>query len=238
MARLPRLVVPNQPHHIIQSGIDRQSIFRDPDDYSVFLGWVREAARQFKLAVHAYVLMPDHFHLLLTPSDNTGLARMMQWIGRKYVPYFNAKYQRVGTLWQGRYKATVIDAEKYLIACSRYIELNPVRAGLVSEPKDYAWSSCLHHVGAKPDPLITDHLIYWGLGNTPFEREAVYQRLLEQKPGVEEITALTEAAIKGWALGSDHFKTSLEKQAKRRVTPGKRGRPSKQKLASTFSSEQ
>lgn len=237
MARLPRLVVPNQSHHIIQSGIDRQAIFRDSDDYIVFLGWVREAARQFKLAIHAYVLMPDHFHLLATPSDDTGLARMMQWIGRKYVPYFNAKYQRVGTLWQGRYKATVIDAEKYLIACSRYIELNPVRAGLVAEPRDYPWSSCSHHVGAQPSPLITDHSIYWALGNTPFEREAVYQRILEQKPGIEEVAALTDAAVKGWALGSDLFKTGLEKQAKRRVSPAKRGRPPKQKLATTFSSD-
>ena len=233
MARLPRLVVPNQPHHIIQSGNDRQAIFRDPEDYRTFLGWLREAARQFKVAIHAYVLMPNHLHLLATPADATGLARMMQWVGRHYVPYFNAKYQRVGTLWQGRYRATVIDAEKYFLACSRYIELNPVRSGLADAPAEYPWSSCAHHIGAKQDPIITDHLIYWSLGNTPFAREATYQEIMEQKPDAEEVNILTESALKGWALGSEKFKASLEKQAKRRVSPAKRGRPAKAKSAVT-----
>lgn len=233
MARLPRLVVPNQAHHVIQSGNDRQAIFRDADDYAAFLGWLREAARQFRVAVHAYVLMPTHLHLLASPQDSVGLARMMQWVGRHYVPYFNAKYQRAGTLWQGRYKATVIDAERYFLPCSRYIELNPVRSGLVATPADHPWSSFAHHVGTKPDPVITDHAIYWALGNTPFEREAAYQRLMEQRPGIDETSALTEATLKGWPLGSDKFKALLEKQTNRRASPAKRGRPAKPKLAAT-----
>lgn len=227
MARLPRLVVPHQPHHIIQRGVDRQAVFRDAEDFGNFLRWLREAAKQFKVAIHAYVLMPNHLHLLATPSDDTGLARMMQWIGRHYVPYFNAKYQRAGTLWQGRYRATVIDSEQYFLVCSKYIELNPVRAGLVANAGDYPWSSFSHHIGAKPDPLITDHALYWALGNTPFDREAAYRELLESALAAEEVAALSEATLKGWPLGSEKFKNALAKQVQRRVAPAKRGRPAK-----------
>jgi putative transposase len=230
MARLPRLVVPNQPHHLIQRGNDRQLIFRETDDYSAFLSWLREAAKQFKVAIHAYVLMSNHLHLLATPSDSVGLGRMMQWVGRHYVPYFNHKYGRVGTLWQGRYKATVIDSERYFMTCSSYIELNPVRAGIVSSAEAYSWSSYGHHAGVKLDPLVTDHALYWALGNTPFAREAAYKELIEQGLAAEEVTSIRDATLKGWALGSDKFKARLEKQINRRVQPAKRGRPSK-KLA-------
>lgn len=225
MARLPRLVVPHQAHHIIQRGNDRQLIFRDADDHVVFLKWLREAAKTCKVAIHAYVLMPNHLHLLASPADATGLARMMQWIGRQYVPYFNKKYQRIGTLWQGRYKATIIDSERYFMTCSRYIELNPVRAGLVVAPGDFPWSSYAHHAGIKSDPLVTDHALYWALGNTPFDREIAYQALINQAITEEEITALNHSTLKGWALGSDIFKAQLAKQTQRRVTPAKRGRP-------------
>lgn len=227
MARLPRLVIPDQPHHIIQRGNDRQSIFRDTDDYQVFLRWMRDAATQFKVAIHAYVLMPNHLHFLASPSEPTGLARMMQWIGRQYVPYFNRKYVRIGTLWQGRYKATVIDSERYFMTCMRYIELNPVRAGIAAAPAEYPWSSCAHHVGAKPDSLISDHPLYWALGNTPFEREIAYRDLIEQALTSAEISELSDATLKGWALGSEQFKVSLERQTNRRVRPAKRGRPFK-----------
>jgi putative transposase len=229
MARLPRLVVPHQPHHIIQRGNDRQLIFRDEADHQAFLKWLREAAKQFQVAIHAYVLMPNHVHLLATPLDSIGLGRMMQWIGRYYVPYFNLKYERVGTLWQGRYKATVIDSERYFMSCSRYIELNPVRAGIVLLPEEYPWSSYAHHVGAKPDPLITDHALYWALANTPFGREAAYRSLVEQGLTSAEVAEISSATLKGWALGSDKFKARLEKEANRRVQPGKRGRPTKLK---------
>ncbi|MEC5217763.1 putative transposase [Actimicrobium sp. GrIS 1.19] len=225
MARLPRLVVPEQPHHIIQRGNDRQLIFRDDEDHQRFLLWLREGARQFHVSLHAYVLMPNHLHLLATPSDKEGLSRMMQWIGRHYVPYFNRKYQRVGTLFQGRFKATVIDSERYLMTCSRYIELNPVRAGMVASPADFVWSSYAHHVGTQADPLITDHPLYWSLGNTPFQREAAYRALVEQGLSGQEVTALTDATLKGWALGSPHFRNTLEKRIQRRVGPAKRGRP-------------
>jgi putative transposase len=227
MARLPRLAIAHQAHHIIQRGNDRQPIFRDADDRLAFLGWLKEAARQYQVAIHAYVLMDNHIHLLATPADSDGMSRMMQRIGRFYVPYFNQKYGRVGTLWQGRYKASVVEAERYLIACSRYIELNPVRAGIVADVAVYPWSSYPHHVGVRVDPLVTDHPLYWALGNTPFERELAYKQLLEQVPDAGEVDAMTQSVLKGWALGSEQFKSRLEKQVSRRVQPAKRGRPPK-----------
>jgi len=229
MARLPRLVVPGQPHHIIQRGNDRKAIFRDTADYLKFIEWLRDASRQFKVAIHAYVLMSNHLHLLASPADGQGLSRMMQWIGRHYVPYFNHKYERTGTLWQGRFKATVIDSERYLMTCSRYIELNPVRAGMVPTADDYPWSSYQHHVGIKSDPVVTDHALYWALGNTPFQREAAYRELTEQGVNEADVAAITEATLKGWAIGSEQFKASLEKQTQRRVSKAKRGRPARPK---------
>lgn len=233
MARLPRLVIPHQAHHIIQRGIDNQAVFRDVDDYTSFLDWLRTAARQFKVAIHAYALMPDHLHLLATPSDANGLGKMMQWVGRHYVPYFNAKYGRSGTLWQGRYRAVVVDSEHYFLLCSRYIESSPLREGLVALPEEYPWTSLAHHFGARSDPLITDHAVFWALGNTPFDREASYRALMSQGIGTQEAEVLNQAAAKGWPVGSDQFKALLAKQVKRRVTPARRGRPRKETVIKT-----
>jgi putative transposase len=225
MARLPRLVVPHQPHLVLQQGIDRQPVFRDAEDHAVFLAWMREAARQFKVAIHAFALLPDRIHLLVTPGDEPGLGRMMQWIGRHYVPYFNRKYGRAGTLWQGRFKATVVDPDRYFMICCRYVELQPAFDNLTSNPADYLWSSCAHHIGIRSEPSVTDHRAYWSLGNTPFEREAAYRLQLEQALTSDEIRAVRESQAKGWALGSDQFKALLEKSTRRRVSPAKRGRP-------------
>ena len=227
MARLPRLIIPGQPHYVIQRGSNGQAIFQDAADYGVFLGWLRSAARTYKVALHAYALLPDCVHLLVSPADEAGLGQMMQWIGRYYVPYFNQKYQRSGALWQGRYKAAVIDAEPFFMLCSRYIERQPLRAQLGSSPFDHAWSSYTHHAGHKPDPLVTDHPLYWSLGNTPFEREAAYIALTEQALTAAETAALEAAVLKGWPLGSDRFKSALETKMKRQVLPAKRGRPFK-----------
>lgn len=229
MARLPRLVIPNQPHHIIQRGNNRQTIFIDADDYSAFLQWLREAAKTFKVAIHAYVLMPNHVHILASPTDDTGLSRLMQWVGRHYVPYFNKKYSRTGSLWEGRYRATVIDSERYFLVCSRYIELNPIRAGLVGDATAYPWSSLAHHIGRKADPMITDHALYWSLGNTPFDRELAYYGMVEQGLASAEVDAITDATTKGWALGSSSFMASMEHQTTRRISPAKRGRPARKK---------
>lgn len=227
MARLPRLVVPGQPHHIIQRGNNRQPVFLDDEDYQRFLGWLREAARTYKVSIHAYVLMPNHLHLLASPAEATGLAQMMQWIGRKYVPYFNQKYNRVGTLWQGRFKTSVIDSENYFLVCSRYIENNPVRAQLAATPQDYRWSSYAHHAGLGQDPVVVDHALYWALGNTPFQREAAYLALFQVPLSHAELLSIQTAVVKGWPLGSEAYRTQLEHRAKRQVLPRRRGRPPK-----------
>jgi putative transposase len=229
MARLPRLIVPHQPHHIVQQGIDRQPIFREPEDYGRFLGWLRESAREYKVAIHAYALMPSQLQLLATPIDEDGLAQTMQRVGRYYVPWYNAKYARTGSLFQGRFKTSVIDAAAYLLQCSLYIELGPVRAALAGEALAYPWSSHAHHAGVNPDAVITDHALYWALGNTPFQREAHYKQLAERSLTSAQLEAIDKAVLKGWPLGSDAFKASLEKKAQRQVLPAKRGRPFKAK---------
>lgn len=227
MARQPRLVIPFQAHHVLQRGNNRQVVFCDNADYQKYLDCLLAAAREYKVAIHAYVLMPNHVHILASPSDESGLARMMQWIGRQYVPYFNHKYQRVGSLWQGRFRTSLIDSERYFLGCSRYIEHNPVRAMLAVRLDDYLWSSYRHHVGTKVDPLITDHPLYWAMGNTPFEREAAYKDFAEQGLATAELTQYNHAFAKGWPLTSAPFKASLELRLQRRIGPAKRGRPAK-----------
>lgn len=233
MARLPRLVLPNHPHHIIQEGHHRQPILREDEDYQHLLGWLKDSARAFKVAVHAYVLMPDHLHLLASPSTEDGLARMMQRLGRYYVPWFNQKYERLGGLFRGRFKTSLVESDRYFMMCSRYIEFNPVRSGLVNDPRDYAWSSYRHHAGVRQDALIVDHALYWGLGNTPFEREAAYMALSQDALTAEELDSINQALLKGWPLGSEAFKTQLQQKAKRQVLPAKRGRPFKAKPGET-----
>lgn len=227
MARLPRLIVPNQPHYLIQRGANGQPVFKDAADYATFLTWLRTGAKTFKVAVHAYALMPGELHLLVSPQDATGLGQLMQWIGRYYVPYYNQKYGRSGSLWGGRYKTALIDADHYLLACSRYLEWAPVRAALAPAPLDYPWSSYAHHVGARSDGVVTDHALFWALGNTPFDREVAYRALNEQQVEGDTLRALELAVLKGWPLGSDAFKQTLEKRMKRQVLPAKRGRPFK-----------
>jgi putative transposase len=227
MARLPRLIIPSQPHHVVQGGSNGQPIFVDEADYLTFLTWLRAGAKQFKVAVHAYVLMPHQLQLLVTPADENGLGQMMQWIGRYYVPYFNQKYGRSGTLWQGRYKTSPIDPPNYLLQCSLYIELAPLRAGLAEKAVDYIWSSFCHHAGVRPDGVIVDHALFWALGNTPFDREAHYLALAEAGLSSQQLKVIEQAVLKGWPLGSEQFKQALQNKMKRQVLPAKRGRPFK-----------
>lgn len=229
MARLPRLTVPGLPHHLIQRGNNRQSIFIDEVDCANYLRELRELAEAHSLAVHAYVLMPNHVHLIVTPGEDGALGRMMQALGRRYVRRFNDRHKRTGTLWEGRYRSTVIEADRYLVACMRYVELNPVRAGLVDEPALFRWSSHAHHVGLRVDPVVTEHTVYWALGNTPFERQVAYRRLFEHastQPD-DEVSAIRYATNRGWALGDDGFARELSQLASRRANPLKVGRPRK-----------
>lgn len=226
MARLPRLTLAHQPHHVIQRGNNRQPIFASSADYQALLGLLEEAAKRFEVALHAYVLMSNHFHLLATPQTADGLPKMMQAVGRSYVRYFNDSQKRSGTLWEGRYKSTLIQTERYLLACMVYIDLNPVRAGLVGAPQDYLWSSHLHYLGARQDRLITPHSLYWELGNTPFAREAAYADLVQAGVNPVQQAALTDATLRGWALGESDFVADLQKRTSRRVAKTSAGRPS------------
>ena len=227
MARLPRLVVPNQLHHLIAQGHNDQPVVRDEADYQSFINWLREAARQSRVAIHAYVLLPSRLQLLATPSDDTGLSRMMQSLGRLYVPYFNARYGRTGTLWEGRFRATVLDPVAYFVPCAHLIEYQPVSAGLVSDIAAYPWSSYAHHVGHRKEPWLTDHSAYWALGNTPFEREAAYRQISDAPVSSAMSEKILVATRKAWALGSEEFCRRLAKLTVRRLAPTKRGRPRK-----------
>ena len=160
MARLPRIVVPGQALHLIQRGNNRQPIFFSPDDYIKYLETLSQSAVRQCCSIHAYVLMTNHIHLLVTPDTEDGISLMMQDIGRNYVRYINQTYRRSGTLWEGRFKSALIDSERYLLTCSRYIELNPVRAGMVRVPEEYRWSSYHCNALGKLNPLIKPHHLY------------------------------------------------------------------------------
>ena len=232
MARLPRLTLPGYPHHIIQRGNNSQPIFATAADYQTLLDALHENAQKYKVAIHAYVLMPNHFHLLATPETADGLPQMMQAVGRSYVRWFNAAQGRTGTLWEGRYKSTVLDARQYLLPCMVYLDLNPVRAGLVGQAADYAWSSHSHYIGQRVDKLITPHPQYWALGNTPFAREAAYAKLVHDGVSAVQQAELTDAALRGWALGSPAFVAELQNLTERRLTKAMAGRPSVSKKTS------
>lgn len=225
MARQPRLTLPGYPHHVIQRGNNKQAIFATVADYRRLLELLEENAKKFDVAVHAYVLMSNHFHLLAMPQTAEGLPKMMQAVGRSYVRYFNDTQKRSGTLWEGRYKSTLIQADRYLLACMAYIDLNPVRAGLVAQPQDYLWSSHLHYLGVRVDRLITPHALYWELGNTPFAREAAYAELVQSGLNPVQQAAITQATLSGWALGEGDFVADLQKRTARRVAKAAPGRP-------------
>jgi putative transposase len=227
MARLPRLTAPGVPHHLIQRGNNRQSIFADEVDCARYLGELGELAPLYGLAIHAYVLMPNHVHLVATPAERNTLAKVMQSLGRRYVRRFNDRHRRTGTLWEGRYRSAVVETDRYLLACMRYVELNPVRGSLVGEPALYRWSSHAHHVGLRVDPLITEHALYWALGNTPFERQIAYREMFQQSQDPIEIDAIRYATHHGWALGRKGFADSIAAKAGRRAVPAARGRPRK-----------
>ncbi len=227
MARLPRLVVPNHLHHVIARGNNEQAVFIDEADYQQYLSWLRDAARQQRVAIHAYALLPDRVHLLVTPSDEPGLGKMMQAVGRLYVPYFNARHRRSGSLWEGRFRATVIDAAPHFTDCAHLLEHLPVQAGLSADMASWPWSSHSHHTGLRRQPWLTDHPVYWALGNTPFDREAAYQQHCALPPERRVVRAVEDATHKGWVLGSDAFKAGLAKLTSRRLQPARRGRPRK-----------
>ena len=227
MPRLARLIIPNQPHHVIQRGVARQAIFHDDQDFGFWLKSFRDALVLRPMAVHAYVLMSNHLHLLISPPDKESLSENMKSVGLRYTKYYNKRYERTGPLWDGRFRATVIDSDRYLLECYRYIDLNPVRAHVTLTPDQYRWSSYAHHISTRIDPLVSDHSLFWALGNTPFEREQAYKALIAEGVGEaiqHEIMAATNAE---WALGSKQFAELVAEASGRRALQLKRGRPFK-----------
>jgi putative transposase len=226
MARLPRFFVPDTPQHVIQRGNNRQAIFQTPDDRAFYKDCLAFAARRHGVVVHAYVLMTNHVHLLVTPESATSLPRTMQSVGRVYVRYFNAIRERSGTLWEGRYKAAIVDSDRYLLACMRYIEQNPVRAGLVERPELYPWSSFGANALGTWDPLVSAHRVYRGLGSSPSARQSQYCALFDKPVAEAEISAIRDATQNAWALGDASFCRAVDGLGRRavRARVGRRGR--------------
>lgn len=227
MARLPRLDLEGIPQHIIQRGNNRDVCFVSESDYAAYLYWLEEAAKKYGVAIHAWVLMTNHVHLLATPSRPQAISKMMQSLGRQYVRYYNYTYRRSGTLWEGRFKSCLVDSESYLLECYRYIELNPVRAGMVQEPSEYRWSSyCANGLG-KSGSLCSPHEKYLALGLTEEVRLEHYRALFRHQLDTKLVDDLREVTQKGLALGNSDFIEKVEQLSKRRATSGKPGRPKK-----------
>jgi putative transposase len=226
MARKARNIVADFPFHAIVRGNNRQAIFVDDEDRRNYKSVLQFASAAHGLVVHAFVLMTNHVHLIATPSRPEALALVMQAVGRQYVRQFNRRHDRSGTLWEGRYRASIIQEDRYLLACLRYVEMNPVRAGIVGQPEAYPWSSHRHHLGLAIDPIVSPHKVYWGLGNTPFEREAAYRLLFEEPPKVSD-EMLTDALLRGHPVAETDFLDRLEARTGRQWARRPVGRPRK-----------
>jgi len=208
---------------MIQRGNNRGEIFRAPADYRFFLEKLAAAAARNGCDIHAYVLMSNHVHLLLSPNSEQGIGKMMQMLGRYYVQYYNYCYRRTGTLWEGRYRATLIDTDQYLLTCMRYVELNPVRAGMVAHPSEYPWSSYRHNALGESDGLLTAQREYRRLGRNTDERQAAYRQLFRARIAEQTLAEIREATNKAWVLGSDRFKRKIERRSARPASPRARG---------------
>ena len=230
MARLPRYVIPGQPQHIIQRGNNRQAIFASDEDYQFFRDALIDASVKHDLALHAYVFMTNHIHLLATPGAEDSISKVFQSVGRRYVQHFNFKYKRSGTLWEGRYRATVVDSERYLLTVMRYIELNPVRADMVAHPRDYPWSSYAYNAGGEAGANVNwlvAHREYLRLGRTAQERQEAYRQLFKAAVPKDDLTAIRDFTHKGWVLGSERFTKKIEALTQRRSVSKGVGRPKK-----------
>ena len=223
LARLPRYGLPGQPHHVTQRGNNRQPIFARPGDFLRFRAFLELASLEHECSVHAYVLMTNHVHLLVTPSQPNALGRFMQSVGRRYVPYYNWVQGRIGGLFQGRFRATPIDTDPYLLSCYRYIERNPVRAGMVRRPADYEWSSYHANALGAHDALVRPHELYVALGTDASTRRAAYRSIHGQELEESTLVAIRMTARTGWALGGDRFRDSVARRAGRRAGPLIRG---------------
>lgn len=227
MPRRSRLDVPGVPQHVVQRGNDRQPCFFEDVDRLRYLDELREISLKQGCAIHAYVLMTNHVHLLMTPTCLGQIAHVMQSLGRRYVRYINDRHHRTGTLWEGRYKACLVDSDTYLLRCYRYIELNPVRAGMVGKPNDYRWSSFAANALGRDDRMVQPHTAYLALGSLAAERHRAYRLLFDQDLDTKVIEEIRLYLQRQHALGSDRFREAIEKQLARTAGPAKIGRPRK-----------
>lgn len=229
MPRPPRLELPGVPLHVRQRGNNRAACFFGDIDRRFYLKCLAEAAAKTGCAIHAYVLMTNHVHLILTPPRVGAVGEMLQHMGRRYVRVLNTVHGRTGTLWEGRFKSSLIDTDNYLLTCYRYIDLNPVEAGMAPHPAAYRWSSYAHHAGTKTDAFITEHETILGLGRDRAERQAAYRALSDKPMDQLALAKIREAIKTSSALGSDAFLASIAAKVGRPVQPPKRGRPVKRR---------
>lgn len=215
MARLPRLDLPGVPQHVVQRGNNRFPCFLDDQDRLRYLTLLREALLDTECHLHAYVLMDNHVHLLLSPPAAGATGKLMQKLGRQYVGQFNARHRRTGTLWEGRYKACLVDSESYVLRCARYIDLNPVRARMTDEPSAYRWSSCAALCGQRDDPLLRLHPAQRALGISRTERGRAYRDLLDQAVSDEELRSIRTYLQQQRAWGRDDFRRMVEAKTQR-----------------------
>jgi putative transposase len=227
MPRRPRLAVAGIPWHIIQRGNNRSACFFADDDYFFYLDQLQEQSAKFGCAVHAYCLMTNHVHLLLTPEAVDSASLMMKHLGQRCVQRINRTYRRSGTLWEGRFKSCLAQDEGYALTCYRYIELNPVRAGMVTHPKGYQWSSFRFNGEGEKSALLGAHSSYVGLGNNQQERLDAYNTLIESHMDDKQLDQIRTATNGNYALGDKRFQREIEQHLNRRVTPGRPGRPPK-----------
>jgi putative transposase len=233
MPRRARLRLAGCPVHLVQRGNNRTPCFFADRDYALYLNLVAEHAGRFDCAIHAYVLMTNHIHLLLTPAAGDGLSQLMRHVDQRYVQFVNRTYRRTGTLWEGRFRSSLVQEQHYLLRCYRYIELNPVRAGMVKHPADYAWSSHRLNARAASSKFLTPHPTFVALGTTEQQRAAAYLALFRSVPAHDEVETIRNCLNGGFALGDSSFKAELAATLKRRVEPGVGGRPAKSRRAET-----
>ncbi len=227
MPRKPRFYLPNYPVHIVQRGHNKNNVFFENEDYKVYLEWLQEGSEWYEVPIHAYALLPNQIHILASPPDKEAASRMMQYQGRRYVPYVNATYGKTGTIWQGRYKAALIDPETYLLNSMVYIENLPVREGLSKSPGPYKWSSYKCNAQGKKNALITPHDVYKDMARGDKKRQEKYTALCKSGLSDEVVTDIQDAWQTGTPLGSDKFKKMVERKLKIKVGHAKRGRPRK-----------
>ena len=209
MPRKPRMYLAGIPCHVIQRGNNRNACFFDENDYRMYLDYLQDACRRYHVAIHAYVLMTNHVHLLMMPDDSSGISRVMQSLGRRYVQQINTRYRRTGTLWEGRHKSSLVDTDKYFLTCMRYIELNPVRAGMVHHPREYRRSSFRANAETEIDTFLTHHPVYLVLGSNSSMRQNAYRCLFDDEIDDNDLGNIRKAIQFSEPLGTDRFKRQL-----------------------------